>query len=985
MSISLNQGFVNETLDHCLEDLVVRFVLNCPDEDLASYERVLFQIEEANWFYLDYVTPLNPLLQPKKMKPFTRSIVKLCPVVWKWGDPDIALASFGKYKATIPVRGAALINKSMDKLLLVKGIESNSWGFPRGKISKDEKDVDCAVRELEEETGFDASELIDEDLYVERTLKGKNYKIYIIKNVPEETVFEPKAKFEIVDIKWHSLKQLNKSLKSNSGHFFLVNSMIKPIMSHINSWKNSDVAHLKSVATIQLKKLLGIGQQEEKKDPGRELLSFIQNAARNRTAKVTSGEDGSEATAPTTATSGTEATNSTTQTPVTLPPMSLPPLPFSIPPFMNSPFFPPPPMRVPGFMVPHLPYGMVPPHIIHARMQQQQQQQQQRGMLSSGMIVQNAPSASSLAKPKFRSSVSNTKELLSMLSRGGKSPAVKTNQLNISQQPQQPGSPMIHSGNMLKREDSNASQLMSILKRPATTTTAVSNTESPDSRQMSTASSTKTEFPTSTRGDITPLGLATPLSNTVDSSSSKLLNILKKQPVESSPRQQDANQLLNILKNSTNQQQQQQQQQSPNTTSNGFAQLLNILKKPATPLSAEEQNQEQVKEKPKNDSPNNSAQLLNLLKKSSTPQPPVSATDSQAESSNQLLNLLKKPSTPEPSTPVAPSNGSKLLNILKKPSSTLHATEKLAEEPNQSVNPPQPSATSTTQATTTTPNGLTGLLNILKKSNDSESNPESLPATATPAPNPSEKSRELMNLLSKSANNNNVNPPVRILKRQASTDSNKSNPNDSTKLLNILKRDPTPTHNNNNNSNYNNNINNMNTPVDQGKKLLTILKRPQTSSASPQQSQPKVNILKRPASASSTTDMKNNDNGSSQLLSMLKKPLAPQPKVENEPVKTVTPVPISNITSTLIAPPMNEEDPSKSLLNLLQKSKKESETPIEQSETSEPINVEQTEETDSDEEYDEARDLEYDDFEDFEDDSDEGTNIAFDDDDDNDN
>jgi len=30
--------------------------------------------------------------------------------------------------------------------------------FPRGKINKDEKDLDCAIREVYEETGFDIKE-----------------------------------------------------------------------------------------------------------------------------------------------------------------------------------------------------------------------------------------------------------------------------------------------------------------------------------------------------------------------------------------------------------------------------------------------------------------------------------------------------------------------------------------------------------------------------------------------------------------------------------------------------------------------------------------------------------------------------------------------------------------------------------------------------------------------------------------------------------
>lgn len=45
--------------------------------------------------------------------------------------------------------GAIMLNPGLDKCLLVKSWGSNgAWGFPRGKISKDEADADCARREV---------------------------------------------------------------------------------------------------------------------------------------------------------------------------------------------------------------------------------------------------------------------------------------------------------------------------------------------------------------------------------------------------------------------------------------------------------------------------------------------------------------------------------------------------------------------------------------------------------------------------------------------------------------------------------------------------------------------------------------------------------------------------------------------------------------------------------------------------------------------
>jgi 8-oxo-dGTP pyrophosphatase MutT (NUDIX family) len=49
----------------------------------------------------------------------------------------------------VPVCGAIIVNETFDKVLLVKGWSSkSSWGFPKGKINKDEPEIDCAIREV---------------------------------------------------------------------------------------------------------------------------------------------------------------------------------------------------------------------------------------------------------------------------------------------------------------------------------------------------------------------------------------------------------------------------------------------------------------------------------------------------------------------------------------------------------------------------------------------------------------------------------------------------------------------------------------------------------------------------------------------------------------------------------------------------------------------------------------------------------------------
>ena len=55
---------------------------------------------------------------------------------------------FNAYKQTIPTMGAIILEPNTEKCLLVKGYRAaDGWGFPTGKINRDEADDSCAVRE----------------------------------------------------------------------------------------------------------------------------------------------------------------------------------------------------------------------------------------------------------------------------------------------------------------------------------------------------------------------------------------------------------------------------------------------------------------------------------------------------------------------------------------------------------------------------------------------------------------------------------------------------------------------------------------------------------------------------------------------------------------------------------------------------------------------------------------------------------------------
>ena len=188
-----------------LDDLCVRFIINLPLEELESVERICFQVEEAQWFYEDFIRPLDPSLPSMNLRNFCLLIFQHCPLLSQFSHHHhaVAFSEFLAYRIRVPVRGAILLNDDMDQVVLVKGWKKGaSWSFPRGKINKDEKDLDCAIREVYEETGFDVTgaRLVKDEStakYIEISMREQQIRLYVFRGVPKDTHFEPKTRKEI--------------------------------------------------------------------------------------------------------------------------------------------------------------------------------------------------------------------------------------------------------------------------------------------------------------------------------------------------------------------------------------------------------------------------------------------------------------------------------------------------------------------------------------------------------------------------------------------------------------------------------------------------------------------------------------------------------------------------------------------------------------------------------------------------------------------
>ncbi|KAJ1991865.1 mRNA-decapping enzyme subunit 2 [Coemansia sp. RSA 1358] len=242
--------FEDASFDEILDDLASRFIINVPEEELQEIERICFQIEQAHWFYDDFVREKNPSLPSMTLKTFAGRMFRHCPLLSQWAhDSEAAYQTFLEYKFKVPVCGAIILNPNLDKVLLVKGWSSrSSWGFPRGKINKDEPEWQCAQREVIEETGFDILPYLIEKQRIEITQANQNVLLYIITGIPEDTVFMPTTRKEISQVQWHNIADLPCAGRTdrNGGSYPMSSKsnaekehryyLIKPFIKRIKAW-----------------------------------------------------------------------------------------------------------------------------------------------------------------------------------------------------------------------------------------------------------------------------------------------------------------------------------------------------------------------------------------------------------------------------------------------------------------------------------------------------------------------------------------------------------------------------------------------------------------------------------------------------------------------------------------------------------------------------------------------------------------------------
>lgn len=215
------------SLEDVLDDLSVRFLLILPYHGLGFSERLYFTIEETYWFFLDFYQRKNRSLY-LSFHDFCEKILAHNSLPFSEAD----YRSFKTYKRRVPVYGGIILNPDMDHVLLVRGMSSNQYFFPKGKKCKDESGMECCCREVFEEVGLDVRGKTSRLLL--ETQKGIFYFIFYVKTHLKLRTF---TRCEISSVKWTSINEIEN--EKENGPYSSVKVYINKINKIIETVKNN--------------------------------------------------------------------------------------------------------------------------------------------------------------------------------------------------------------------------------------------------------------------------------------------------------------------------------------------------------------------------------------------------------------------------------------------------------------------------------------------------------------------------------------------------------------------------------------------------------------------------------------------------------------------------------------------------------------------------------------------------------------------------
>ena len=134
------------------------------------------------------------------------------------GEEKISKEKFNLLKEGIENKDSYNLDKIINES--TSQWEETEWGFPKGRRNYQEKDLNCALREFEEETGYLRSnvKLLQNIIPYEEIFTGSNMKSYkhryFVGYIDSSiTTTYQYQETEVSDVKWMSMKECIKKIR----------------------------------------------------------------------------------------------------------------------------------------------------------------------------------------------------------------------------------------------------------------------------------------------------------------------------------------------------------------------------------------------------------------------------------------------------------------------------------------------------------------------------------------------------------------------------------------------------------------------------------------------------------------------------------------------------------------------------------------------------------------------------------------------------
>lgn len=229
-------------MEECMNDIIARNWL-----DLYTYRsnpiRIYFiLVQDPFWVYLDYGRSKYHVSELNESE-FCLAILKRCEFLSQHIQKfEETFSEFSRYRRMVPTYGAILLNKDIDKVVLVSSYKYGHRGFPKGKINEGETEIECAIREVYEEVGIDITNSINdkEYLFIEG-VDEKYLKLFVIASLDESIQMKPTVSYEIGEVKFYPISELENHCQKKDKVLKQVQQFLGPISKWIRKKKKTRI------------------------------------------------------------------------------------------------------------------------------------------------------------------------------------------------------------------------------------------------------------------------------------------------------------------------------------------------------------------------------------------------------------------------------------------------------------------------------------------------------------------------------------------------------------------------------------------------------------------------------------------------------------------------------------------------------------------------------------------------------------------------